>query len=159
MSQVAIAEAMDCRDIQYALLREFDKSGAIICLNSQRVLAHEADVLVVRKSGVSIEIEVKVSRSDFAADFRKADKHAQLASGYEFGPQHFYFASEPHIIPLAKVPAYAGLIHVSPAPAHAHISQTCCVIVKEAPRLHRTPHEGIHERICRALMYKAIRNF
>jgi len=150
---------MTCREIQEALFRAYDTAGSIICFNSTKVLCHEADVLVLRKSGVTIEVEVKVSRSDFMADFRKVEKHKQMQRGYKHGPQYFYYAAEPHVIPLDKVPAYAGLLHVFPAPQTRHISETRVVVAKKAPRLHKEQNEGIHERICRTLMYKAWQQF
>ncbi len=41
----------------------------------------ESDVLVYRKSGYTLEFEIKVSRSDFKADFKKSQKHHALRTG------------------------------------------------------------------------------
>lgn len=152
--------ALKCNEVQNALFHAHDKGGAIICFNTNNALVHEADVLVLRKSGVTLEFEVKVSREDFKADFRKKDKHEQLARGYKFGPQYFAYACEPGVIPPHEVPAYAGLVHII-RQYHPNRSNTVMLhtdrleVVKEAPRLHKEVNPGIHERICRSLMYKA----
>lgn len=153
-------EPLLCRDIQRALFTEYNKSGNIICYNIQNALAHETDVLVLRRSGVTLEFEVKVSYADFRADFRKTRKHHELAAGAVVGPQYFYYACAPGIIPVEKLPPYAGLVHVI---RHYYLNSSKTVmldtdrvqIIKPAPRLHREANPGIHERICRSLMYKA----
>ena len=40
----------------------------------------ESDVWILTKSGLSVEVEVKVSRSDFFADFKKKEKHKLLSN-------------------------------------------------------------------------------
>jgi hypothetical protein len=158
-----IKTALKCQEIQNKLFHEHDKGGAIICFNSTKALRHEADVLVLRKSGVTLEFEIKVSYADFLADFRKVEKHQQMQSGDTGGPQYFFYACEPGVIPPEKVPAYAGLVHVQrhyfPNRTNTYIDhKDVLTVVKEAPRLHREVNEGIHERLCRALMYKAYYN-
>lgn len=44
------------------------------------IFGWESDIFALTKSGLSVEIEVKVSRSDFFADFKKEDKHRYLSS-------------------------------------------------------------------------------
>jgi hypothetical protein len=151
-------ERLDCSDIQLALFFEHDKGQNIIAFNTTKVLRHEADVVLLRPTGVTVEFEVKVSRADFLADFRKVIKHQQLKLGIEGGPQHFYYACEPGVIPIEKVPSYAGLVHVSRKENRRRGSQYEVEVVKKAPRLHKTPNHDIHLRLCRSLMYKALRN-
>ncbi len=151
---------LKCSEIQKALFHEHDKGGSIICFNNTRALCHEADVLVLRKSGATLEFEVKVSREDFRADFRKTEKHEQMKRGHPQGPQYFFYACEPGIINADDVPAYAGLVHIV-RHYYPNISNTVMLhkdqieVVKAAPRLHKEASPGIHERICRSLMYKA----
>lgn len=149
-----MSEALTCYDIQRALFLHHDKGGAVICFNSTRALAHEADVLVLRKTGVSLEYEVKVSRADFRADFRKLLKHRQLSKGNRQGPQHFSYACEPGLIGLDDLPDYCGLVHISRG--RAYPGELIVTVLRAAPRLHKFEHVGIHERICRSLMYQAL---
>lgn len=153
---------MTCKEIQRSLFRHFNKSQAIIAFNTTRVLAHETDVLVLRKSGTTTEIEVKVSRSDFKADFRKTAKHKQMIAGYRHGPQYFYYACPEGMIKPEEVPDYAGLYHVVRRygwPGQPDKFDEDVVEVKKAPRLHKIANAGIHERICLSLMHHAFLAF
>ena len=59
-----------------------------------------------------IEIEVKISKSDFLADFRKDDRHRRIRD--ELGPNEFYFAVPPEMAAYAKerIPDYCGLLTI-----------------------------------------------
>jgi hypothetical protein len=149
----ATKQALTCYDIQFCLFLANNRSQSVIAFNTTRALLHEADVLVVRNSGVTVEYEVKTSRSDFRADFRKEQKHRQMAAGHKGGPQYFFYACEPGIIEAADVPAYAGLVHLV---QHGRRHETEVRVVKPAPRLHKEKSPEIHERICRSLMHKAL---
>jgi hypothetical protein len=120
----------------------------------------ESDFFCLSKQGYAVEVEVKVSYSDFLADFRKQSKHRALdryKTGYVIDrtglrteypgdglrtesngirvqkitearvPNRFYYACPVDIIPLDKVPHYAGLIYV----------QSRAMIMKTAPFLHK----------------------
>lgn len=141
-------------EIQSALFYKYDKGSSIIAFNTRNVLPHEADVLVVRPSGVIIEFEVKVSTADFLADFKKKAKHEMLRTGNRSGPQRFYYACPPGVIPLHKLPNYAGLVHVKPHPDGNGIG--IVTIIEEAPRLHSEIDETIYKRLCRSLMYRRL---
>jgi len=64
------------------------------------------------------EIEVKVSRGDFRADFRdKRYKHMTLAETFpsrslKSPPRTFMYACPAGLLSVADMPEYAGLIHV-----------------------------------------------
>lgn len=62
--------------IEVGLANYFDARKNIIVPNvSWGLLNHEADLLILSKSGYLTEIEIKRSWSDFLADFRKCHAH------------------------------------------------------------------------------------
>ena len=72
------------------------------------------------------EFEIKKSRSDFHADFKKKEKHFSTSNGY--GCNYFYYACPMGLINKNEVPEYAGLIYAT---------SKGCYIVKKAPILHQ----------------------
>lgn len=116
-------------------------------------MAHnEMDLICIRKSGFVDEIEIKLSRSDFKADFCKTarwlcDKHDQLANG-ELLPNYFSFyvpaSIEEAIINL--MPDHAGLFVFESGHATERI---------KAPRLHRDKvSDKIRLKLGRKIMYR-----
>lgn len=97
------------------------------------VFDFESDFFCMSKSGYVIECEIKVSRSDFFADFKKADwnkktKHEILKDKLiTFKPNKFYFVVPDGLIKKEEVPEYAGLIYVS----------NTYKTIKESPFLHK----------------------
>lgn len=93
----------------------------------------ESDFFCMSKSGYAIECEIKVSRSDFFADFKKTHwnkktKHEILADKTQaFKPNRFYFAVPKDLIKKEEVPEYAGLIYID----------SYSTIIKQAPFLHK----------------------
>jgi len=59
-------------------------SNARYKVSNSYVFRHdwETDFFVLQRSGICYEIEIKVSRSDFFADFKKKDKHDILRTGH-----------------------------------------------------------------------------
>jgi len=55
-----------------------------ICYNNKEL--HECDLLVLSKSKYATEIEIKISKSDFKADFKKKHKHDHILI------KNFYYA-------------------------------------------------------------------
>jgi len=114
----------------------------------------EADLLGIRKSGYIDEIEIKVSKSDFKADFKKqcwwktindetrpwgngfrrveVKKHDMLEAR-DCLPNRFWFLVHPDIADKIDVPEYAGLLTVTPYKDHYMLRH-----IKEAPLLHKT---------------------
>jgi hypothetical protein len=113
----------------------------------------ETDFFVVQKaSGYCYDIEIKITRSDFVADFKKRDKHSILKTGYfeykwrikegynkewteytkniehNFRPNKFYYCVPEGLITAEEVPEYAGLMYVNNYSVR---------IVKEAPFIHK----------------------
>ncbi len=98
--------------------------------------AWESDLLIITRSGYVWEIEVKVSKSDYKADFNKrlpyfiegnSYKHNILSNKKGNIPNRFYFAAPAGIIDTKTLPKYCGLIEYN----------VMHRIVKQAPILHR----------------------
>ena len=82
----------------------------------------ECDVLSISKSDYIYEYEVKISRSDFKADFKKGKhklitekKFSNESSSDTFNfysPNYFYFVVPENLISIDEIPEYAGLIYM-----------------------------------------------
>ncbi len=114
----------------------------------------ECDLFVVRKTLWSAEYEIKISRADFKADFRKKIKHRRLQSQRlqdEGLPTQFFYVM-PSLLVLPKdVPEYAGLIycqwHKNYIGGYLHIK-----VIRNAPRIgkHKRTQNDLHkiEKTC-----------
>ncbi len=107
----------------------------------------ECDVISVSKSNYIYEYEVKISRSDFFADFKK-DKHTPMLEGKStkgdvyLSPNYFYFVSPTNLISIEEVPTYSGLIYMN--------DLLQFTIVKKAPLIH---NEKANDRFIRKLSH------
>lgn len=74
------------------------------------MFGHEADLISVTEAGYCTEIEIKVSKSDFMADFRKKVSHDSAYIKY------FYYAVPEYMAEYAmeRLPEGAGLLVVYP---------------------------------------------
>ncbi|MCA8829413.1 hypothetical protein [Hymenobacter pini] len=160
MSQLELLpKPLTCKQIQHALFEAYHKGGSVVVPNCC-ALTHEADVLVLRKTGYVAEYEVKVSRADFKADFRKLSKHDFLKAGHQWCANEFWFACEEGLIQLDEVPEYAGLIYIVQHRYQYPGSDTwycknVAVVQKKAPRIHKTIHKNLVHKLAISLMYKA----
>lgn len=83
---------LDARDIELALMDELNVGISIIVPNvSYGFLNHEADLLRVMPSGFLYEYEIKVSRADLRADFKKK-KWAYMETSRNDKIKKFYYA-------------------------------------------------------------------
>lgn len=81
----------------------------------------ESDYLSLTKSGYLYEGEVKISKSDFKADFKKEKKHILLETKYngksltdnDLCPHYFFYAVPEGLIDVSEVPEYAGLVYAT----------------------------------------------
>lgn len=136
---------MTARDIQYYLEKNYFRNGCKFIIPNIYYFGygdnHETDLLIVKNNGSVFDIEVKISRSDYWADFKKVSKHQVLETGtytcdyrkhsrnsdgknqwYEPGepipcsirPNRFYFAVPQGMIKPEELPAYAGLFYIMP---------------------------------------------
>lgn len=148
---------MNSKQIQSALFQHYLRSDIVICPNTE-ALYHEADLVLLMPSGMVTEIEVKISRADFKADFKKEAKHRLLQSsgriwGQCYCANSFYYAVPAGLIAKSEVPAYAGLIYIHPT-ALGFADRV--EVIRTAPRLHgqKWPAEKLLRRLARSLMYK-----
>lgn len=117
----------DCHKIGKSLRRLFYTHD--YKLHNVFMYQWECDFWCMSKSGYAKEIEIKISRSDFKADFKKQRKHLLLSSA-KGSPNKFYYACPSGLLLLSEVPKYAGLIYWD------EISG--CKIIKEAPYIHKS---------------------
>lgn len=93
---------------------------------------YECDFLGIRRSGFIDEFEIKLTRSDFRADFCKSCedvlKHDELLNG-KLPPNYFYFVAPEGIIKLEELNPKYGLIEVT--------DKGVLKTRKEARRLHK----------------------
>ena len=104
MNHKAINYQVKATEIQNLLLHEFDKNNYHL-LNSY-LYAWESDYFHITKTGYTVEIEIKISRSDFRADFKK-EKHRifehmggslLLNPDYENSNKYVLDRKDPHIL-------------------------------------------------------------
>lgn len=137
-----------------------------VCSNI-KIHGWEMDVLAITEAGIVNEFEVKVSRADFFADFKKETKH-QFFQGMATGdlsylkatiPNKFYYAVPKNLVSVNEVPDYAGLIYftkykLKDFPGKEFIEFE---YAKKAPYIHKNkaPNEMIL-KICRALSSRMV---
>jgi len=97
--------------IIYSLMNYINTNGYDIILPNFCYKSLEADVFKRTKNGYITEFEIKISRSDYFADFKKSngDKHNRLKSGDSICNK-FYFVVPRGLITKEEIPDYAGLI-------------------------------------------------
>lgn len=166
---------MKVQEIQDILLKEYFPKGRKWCTTNFCGLAmQEMDIIMISKSYMVYEYEVKCSYTDFKADFRKKYKHRRLANtepkhiykseewnkakdldeqyikstGYAGRPNYFYYICKEGLIPLEEVPEYAGLCYI--------IGESV-EIIKKAPKLHKhKANQKLIEAICQSNTAKLI---
>lgn len=99
----------------------------------------ECDVISISKSNFIYEYEVKISKSDFKADFKKP-KHTLITEKkfiketkkeiFYLVPNYFYFVVPENLVKVEEIPDYAGLMYVNENGVYD--------IIKKAPIIHKT---------------------
>lgn len=145
-------EKVTSKQIFEALNRKYYSTAKYIIPNSCIFKSNwETDCFIQqRDSGYCYEIEIKISRNDFFADFRKGQKHSILKNGrYKSGwvntengsmdivfkehknrPNKFFYCVPNGLISINDVPDYCGLMYFN-------INDGSVEIIKEAPFIHR----------------------
>lgn len=109
----------------------------------------EADILEITKAGYSTEYEVKISRSDFKADAKKAftvydgkynksksPKFEAISKGER--TNYFYYVVPAWLITADEVPEFAGLIYAkfgSSVYSAKEVERMFFTVIKPAPKL------------------------
>lgn len=103
----------------------------------------EADLIGITGSDFVHEYEIKLSKSDFRADFNKKTKHNHLKG--RRGPNYFWYVCPPGLLTVEDMPEYAGLIQIVPnklnrshriSYGECERAATSIEVIKQAPRLH-----------------------
>lgn len=108
---------MNSRDIQRSLWTKFKNQD--YKLSNVFFFGWECDFFTVSKSNYISEIEIKISKSDFKADFNKEVKRGLLKHDilvdekYTYKPNKFYFAAPKGLIDISDIPREYGLIEVA----------------------------------------------
>lgn len=167
---------MTAKDIDRHLRNHFENNSRYMVSNVFAFDQYykETDFLLVKDNGFIFDIEIKVSRSDFKADFKKK-KHYILKNGFitldydyyrqeESGlvsykkncpipiktPNRFYFCVPENLISVEEVPDYAGLFYVY---EDGRIKK-----IKEAKLLHKEKHlKEIESVLCRKFYYSYLK--
>jgi hypothetical protein len=133
--------------IQYALLN-WVKGGYDVVVPNFFYGWNECDLFRITQSDFVFEYEIKVSRSDFLADFKKSNrqgkKHDSLNTGTgQYCPNRFFYVVPQGLIEKREVPKYAGLIY---------FKGYSFDVIKPAPLLHRNKIGfEVYRDICRTL--------
>ena len=133
MKKKANSERFTENGIQRALDSEF-LSNPKFLIHNLYVFAWESDYLAKTKAGYWYEVEIKISLSDFKADFKKTHRHYALKKrgwvGKDAVPNYFSYCVPKPLMDKVRplVPDYAGLIGVN---EYGHI-----IIDKAPPKLH-----------------------
>lgn len=118
-SEHKMKEQWTAIEIQYALFGWLEKRGRTLILpNFTPRKWHECDLFSITNALYFHEIEVKVSRADFRADFDKESKHRILADKAasvwaNLIPRTFCYACPHGLLSTEDMPEYAGLIWVA----------------------------------------------
>ena len=112
-------------DVELALMRHFDFRQNLIVPNITNMvwtLAFETDMLVLTKSGYAHGFEIKVSKSDLNADFKKPQhcKFEEIKNGKSgleryYGKFKYFSYAVPHDLKdyaLTVIPEFCGLYSV-----------------------------------------------
>lgn len=106
----------------------------------------ESDLVRVTKSGYAIEYEIKLTKSDFKADFKKRKlkyegfdgRHVKYSSRSKYdwllegnGATEFYYVFPKDLIKHEDVPEWAGIIEVSENRIHLDV-------IRKSKRLNKT---------------------
>lgn len=151
---------MNTLELQLAFNRTQEQRYTMMIPNTHFNLGYEMDIMCVRKGSMLVEeIEIKTSRSDFLADFRKTIgrhrmKHQELERGNLIA-NYFCFLVPALLLPkiLDDIPDYAGIYtgYRLNEPRNAHVDYTGYIRrVRNPKRLHKN-------RLEEKLLYKKAR--
>lgn len=124
---------MNTKDIQKLICKEEVLKGNLPCENiSAPLIVGEQDVLSILKSGYVSEFEVKVSRSDFKADFKKYKWKFYNPIIEHRISNYFSYVCPNELIKVSEIQDFAGLIY-----AHENHLE----VIKRPKIIHRYKHD------------------
>lgn len=128
--------------IKFSLMRSIRSHAYDVVIPNYFVGRFEMDVFKLSRGGVLTEYEIKISRSDFFADFSKGKnkysfievptKHKKMEIG-SCPANRFFYVTPKGLIKEDEVPKYAGLLEYESG------SFNC---IKVAPTLHKEKYSG-----------------
>lgn len=106
----------------------------------------ECDVLSISKSNYIYEYEIKISKSDFKADFKKKkhklmcekkctkykmikENNQKVKDTIYLTSNYFYFVVPEGLVGISEIPEYAGLMYIT--------EKHSFILIKKAPLLHK----------------------
>ena len=134
-------------EIEESLARFFDVRKCIMVPNISWGFdgLRETDLLVITKAGCAKSIEIKISKSDFNADFKKKHDHTDHKNRIK----EFYFAFPIEMLEYCKplIPEHIGIItcdrHKTTGVVMSHIQRSARII----PKSRKLIQEEI-DRVC-----------
>ena len=119
-------------EIAYKLISWVQKTGGDIVIPNYYHGIYEMDVFKLTSSGYIHEFEIKISKSDYMADFKKNDfkkelKHDKISQGKR--SNKFFFVVPEGLLSKEDIPNHAGLI--------LYTKYKTFKIIKPAPLLHK----------------------
>lgn len=124
-----LAPVLSYHDIEVSIAKYYGVRQHIIVpncyINFGTSADHECDLIVIKRSGYAEEIEIKMSKSDLKADFKK--KHGHIDERL----QHLFYAMPVELYEQCKdlIPEYAGVLTIT---KYDDCAVTRCV--KAAPK-------------------------
>jgi hypothetical protein len=108
---MVLSEKITTLEIEVKVASHFNYRQNIIVPNvSWGVNLHECDLLIIRKSGYGIEVEIKVTKSDLKADAKKPHEHTDRMDRLS----ELYFAIPDYMKNCVEyIPERAGILLVS----------------------------------------------
>lgn len=93
---------------------------------------HECDLFLIKKTGVAVEVEIKISKSDFLADFKKRHNHDDSKNRIT----EFYYAFPLELYDKCKdlVPENAGILVCEKHYSSYRNEDVITVIIKRKPK-------------------------
>lgn len=129
---------MTAKEIQVALFEYFRERGYLYFSSNTNAFEHEADFVAVTSIKIAVECEIKRSRSDFFADFKKDLKHKLLQSK-KYPISQFYFACEEGLIRKEEVPFPYGLMYIKKSKNKLTNKNYVVSVAKNAKKIHNNP--------------------
>lgn len=153
--------SLDCKQIQGILMQSLYANHPVMCPNFSGAHYDESDVLAISNTHYVKEYEIKISRSDFKADFKKVAKHSRykkrMNTAWPKTPNKFFYVCPENLISVDEIPEYAGLIYIVTNPYSYPSGQLTTHTVKEAPYLHKDKAElKVIERLAQGAVAKMI---
>lgn len=122
LAQSPVLTAVTCTEIEVQIMRQFDYRQNLIVpniSNMMRIVPFETDMLVLTKSDLAYGFEIKTSKSDLKADFKKPQhiKFGEMKNGKSglerfYGKfKYFYYAVPEQLkeCALELIPDFCGL--------------------------------------------------